>query len=76
MLSQQLKLLDGVAFSADKDEINQLDELWADNGDALAMQYAGTGALRADITRTGKRQLFGYYNDGYNAMTRYYLNNV
>ena len=29
--------------------------LWADNGDALAAQYAGTGAMKSDVTRTGER---------------------
>ena len=37
--------------------------------------YAGTGALKADITRTGKRSLTGLYNDGTNSLNRYYLNN-
>ncbi len=48
---------------------------WADNGDILSNLYAGTGALKADITRTGKRTLVGLYNDGTNSMTRYFLNN-
>jgi hypothetical protein len=48
---------------------------WADNGDQMSNLYAGTGALKADFTRTGKRSLFGVYNDGMNSVTRYYLNN-
>jgi hypothetical protein len=51
--------------------------LWADAGDNVSLNYAGTGALKADVTRTGKRQIFqGSYADGTNALTRYYLNNV
>ncbi|KAI8897472.1 SacI homology domain-containing protein [Globomyces pollinis-pini] len=50
--------------------------LWADSGDSLSLMYAGTGALKADVTRTGKRQLIaGSYADGMNSLTRYYLNN-
>lgn len=50
--------------------------LWADSGDFISIMYAGTGALKADVTRTGKRQVFtGSYNDGMNSLTRYYLNN-
>ncbi len=48
---------------------------WADNGDGLSSMYAGTGALKADFTRTGKRSIMGLYNDGMNSLTRYYLNN-
>ena len=51
--------------------------LWADSGDNISLLYAGTGALKADVTRTGKRQVFsGSYADGTNSLTRYYLNNV
>jgi hypothetical protein len=54
-----------------------LTNLWADSGDSISLIYAGTGALKADVTRTGKRLLIqGNYSDGMNALTRYYLNNV
>ena len=49
--------------------------IWADNGDAVSIQYSGTGALKADITRTGKRTITGLMNDGLNSITRYWLNN-
>ncbi|KAF7648689.1 hypothetical protein LDENG_00152930 [Lucifuga dentata] len=48
---------------------------WADNADACAKQYAGTGALKTDFTRTGKRTQFGLLMDGWNSMIRYYKNN-
>lgn len=50
-------------------------DMWADNGDFLSKQYAGTGALKADFTRTGKRTTYGLARDGINSLTRYYLNN-
>lgn len=50
-------------------------DMWADNGDFLSKQYAGTGALKSDFTRTGKRTVFGMARDGVNSLTRYYLNN-
>ena len=54
-----------------------LTNLWADSGDSISLMYAGTGALKADVTRTGKRQVIkGSYADGLNSLTRYYLNNV
>jgi hypothetical protein len=48
---------------------------WGDNGDAISIAYAGTPALKRDVTRTGKRTLQGMVDDGVNAITRYYLNN-
>ncbi|SGZ57146.1 CIC11C00000000851 [Sungouiella intermedia] len=48
---------------------------WADNADAVSCAYSGTGALKTDYTRTGKRTKLGVLNDGINSVTRYYLNN-
>ncbi|XP_048882219.1 phosphatidylinositol-3-phosphatase SAC1-B [Brienomyrus brachyistius] len=48
---------------------------WADNANACAKQYAGTGALKTDFTRTGKRTYWGLLMDGWNSMIRYYKNN-
>jgi hypothetical protein len=49
--------------------------VWADNADYCAKQYAGTGALKTDFTRTGKRTPLGALKDGYNSAIRYYYNN-
>uniref|UniRef100_A0A673I3V6 Phosphatidylinositide phosphatase SAC1-B-like n=1 Tax=Sinocyclocheilus rhinocerous TaxID=307959 RepID=A0A673I3V6_9TELE len=48
---------------------------WADNANACAKQYAGTGALKTDFTRTGNRTHWGLVMDGWNSMIRYYKNN-
>ncbi|XP_065149976.1 phosphatidylinositol-3-phosphatase SAC1-A [Paramisgurnus dabryanus] len=48
---------------------------WADNANACAKQYAGTGALKTDFTRTGRRTHWGLVMDGWNSMIRYYKNN-
>ncbi|KAK6324224.1 hypothetical protein J4Q44_G00065630 [Coregonus suidteri] len=48
---------------------------WADNANACAKQYAGTGALKTDFTRTGKRTQMGLVMDGVNSAIRYYKNN-
>ena len=48
--------------------------LWANNGDVLSRQYAGTNALKGDFTRTGERNLSGLMRDGMNSANRYYLN--
>ncbi|KAF0718026.1 hypothetical protein As57867_001940, partial [Aphanomyces stellatus] len=48
---------------------------WADNADAVSIMYAGTGALKTDFTRTGRRTIAGALQDGINSVTRYYLDN-
>lgn len=49
--------------------------MWADHGDDISRQYAGTGALKSGFTRTGKRTYWGLLDDGFKSGIRYYLNN-
>lgn len=49
--------------------------VWADNADLVSTQYSGTGALKTDFTRTGKRTTQGALWDGVNSAVRYYKNN-
>ncbi|KAF9793916.1 hypothetical protein SFRURICE_003436 [Spodoptera frugiperda] len=49
--------------------------VWADHADIISTQYSGTGALKTDFTRTGKRTRLGLVRDGVNSLTRYYKNN-
>ena len=49
--------------------------VWADHGDTVSRAYAGTGALKTDYTRTGKRSKQGQLQDGYNSIMRYIRNN-
>ncbi|KAL8293443.1 hypothetical protein RQP46_000144 [Phenoliferia psychrophenolica] len=44
--------------------------IWADNGDAISREYAGTSALKGDFTRTGKRNFRGALNDASNSVAR------
>jgi hypothetical protein len=48
--------------------------LWADNGDAISKQYAGTSALKGDFTRTRKRNWTGALSDFSLTLNRYYNN--
>ncbi|KAG5899838.1 hypothetical protein JTB14_012309 [Gonioctena quinquepunctata] len=50
--------------------------VWADNADYISIQYSGTGALKTDFTRTGKRTQLGLIRDGINSLSRYYKNNL
>ncbi len=47
--------------------------LWANNGDAISQQYAGTSALKGDFTRTGERKFAGIMKDGMKSANRFYL---
>lgn len=49
--------------------------VWADNADFISIQYSGTGALKTDFTRTGKRTKLGIFRDIVNSTVRYYKNN-
>ncbi|PAA66959.1 hypothetical protein BOX15_Mlig027473g1 [Macrostomum lignano] len=68
-------LEDGANGRLSDDVERFLKNVWADNADTLAQQYTGTGALKADFTRTGKRTKYGALMDGYNSMVRYAKNN-
>lgn len=57
------------------DELKVLVPVWADHADSISLAYSGTGALKTDFTRTGKRTLIGNLVDGYNGATRYIKNN-
>ncbi|XP_047500088.1 phosphatidylinositide phosphatase SAC2-like isoform X3 [Penaeus chinensis] len=51
-----------------------LQIMWANNGDTISKQYAGTSALKGDFTRTGERRFAGMMKDGMNSANRYYMN--
>lgn len=50
--AQKLKKGDGVV-----QVFNQFRIIWADHGDDISRQYAGTGALKSGFTRTGPGSL-------------------
>ncbi|KAL7412892.1 SacI homology domain-containing protein [Mrakia frigida] len=49
--------------------------VWADHADSVSNAYSGTGALKTDATRTGKRTKQGVLKDGWNSVVRYLKNN-
>ncbi|KAJ2723355.1 Phosphoinositide phosphatase sac1 [Coemansia sp. Benny D115] len=55
--------------------LSMLNNLWADNADAVSCAYSGTGALKTDFTRTGKRTKAGALQDGRNSVERYIRGN-
>lgn len=48
---------------------------WADNADGVSCAYSGTGALKTDFTRLGKRTKMGALSDLKNSIVRYVRNN-
>jgi hypothetical protein len=50
-------------------------QIWVNNANDMSILYAGTGALKTDFTKTGKRTVGGMINDGMNSCMRYYINN-
>lgn len=53
---------------------HMFQNVWADNADAISMQYSGTGALKTDYTRTGKRSKSGIVSDLMKSILRYVKN--
>lgn len=49
--------------------------VWSDHADAISRAYSGTGALKTDFTRTGKRTKKGALEDFYKSAMRYLKNN-
>jgi hypothetical protein len=49
--------------------------VWGNNADEMSVMYAGTPALKGDLTRTGRRTRWGLLLDGANSALRYVMNN-
>ena len=49
--------------------------VWTDHANEISLAYSGTGALKTDFTRTGKRTKMGLLDDGYKSVMRYLKNN-
>lgn len=79
MLNEQLSAI-GILGSGDQVEkhaefMHVYRNVWADHADVISKAYSGTGALKTDFTRTGKRSKEGALQDGVNSVTRYIKNN-
>lgn len=66
----------GARFADEDDRFELLfRNMWADNADVVSKSYSGTGAMKTDLTRLGKRTRGGALQDGNVAVTRYCKNN-
>ena len=55
--------------------LNFVCVVWSEHADAISKAYSGTGALKTDFTRTGKRTRQGALDDFYKSVMRYLKNN-
>ena len=46
--------------------------LWADNGDSLSHHYTGTGSVISQVTRVGKKGIFGIFDHYAKSLNRLY----
>jgi len=53
-----------------------LKNMWAENGDILSKQYAGTGSTITTVTRTGKQGVWGKLTHGMMSFQRFLQNNL
>lgn len=63
------------SFRLYSDSEDRFKHVWGDNADAVSKQYSGTGALKTDFTRTGKRSTTGVIGDGVKSVMRMYYKN-
>ncbi|XP_030439503.2 phosphoinositide phosphatase SAC8 [Syzygium oleosum] len=78
-LNHQLRqigvLTSGECISMFNEDYRKFRTLWAEQGDDISLEYAGTHALKGDLVRYGRQTLAGTIKDGMSALSRYYLNN-
>ncbi|KAJ3555857.1 hypothetical protein NP233_g12105 [Leucocoprinus birnbaumii] len=78
-LNNQLRELGILSDNAGVDDYESFSkdfrEMWAEHADAIATAYGGSGALKSDFTRTGKRTRKGLLEDGVKSTMRYIKNN-
>jgi len=70
-----LSQLDNDSTKACHPFISNFKNIWADNGDAISIHYAGTGSVISNVTRTGKRNFFGLIDHGMKTISRFYIGN-
>jgi hypothetical protein len=75
ILQQQMDSLGLEIINNEKFE-KELNGIWADNGDAISLQYSSTSALKGDFTRTKKRNYRGVLTDAFLTLSRYFYGMV
>lgn len=53
-----------------------LKNMWADNGDVISRQYAGTSSTITSVTKTGKQGFLGKLDQMRRGVERFIVNNI
>ncbi|KAJ1677769.1 Inositol-1,4,5-trisphosphate 5-phosphatase 1, partial [Spiromyces aspiralis] len=56
--------------------LDSVSRLWSKNGNQLAIAYTGTGALKSEVTATGKSTFSGILSDFSKSVNRLLQNNI
>ncbi|KAJ2898870.1 Inositol-1,4,5-trisphosphate 5-phosphatase 1 [Coemansia aciculifera] len=75
VLSEFMKQNDIVSRSVVSAAMDGVGQLWRANGNAISRSYAGTGALKSDVTTSGKSGWAGFFSDASKSLSRLMQNN-
>ncbi|KAJ2403825.1 Inositol-1,4,5-trisphosphate 5-phosphatase 1, partial [Coemansia sp. RSA 2530] len=75
VLSEFMRQNDIVPRSALSAVMDGIAQLWRANGNAISRSYAGTGALKSDVTTSGKSGWAGFLSDASKSLSRLMQNN-
>lgn len=53
-----------------------ITHMWAENGDVISRQYAGTSSTITSVTKTGKQGFFGKLQQMTRGVERFLVNNL
>ncbi|KAJ2233189.1 Inositol-1,4,5-trisphosphate 5-phosphatase 1 [Coemansia sp. RSA 485] len=69
---RQSRIVSGSVMDA---VLDGLGRLWAANGNSISKLYTGTGALKSDVTTSGKSGWAGFFSDASKSLSRLMQNN-
>jgi len=64
------------AYNSDAYVFDILKNMWAENGDTISKQYAGTGSTITSVTKTGKQGIMGKIDQMRKGVERFLVNNM
>lgn len=74
-LSSFLRQANSSIGVSERELLSVSNELWKNNGDAISLLYAGTGALKSSYSKNSKRTIFSMFDDMAKSAQRFLINN-
>lgn len=74
--SQHLQMMGFTEATNDGFVFELLKNMWADNGDVISKQYAGTSSTITSVTKTGKQGILGKLDQMRRGVERFLVNNI